>query len=295
MSNARSNARAVVALMLGLVSVTAAAVEPIQAQEAIWRPEVSERLVRLPMGYLEKAVEQDFRDSGLAAALEANRNELEGRTDALADLQAAVDAADGSMAEEVQHQFLIAKQNYLQLMGNRHDLDRRRIDTQLALYERLLTRVERAGDPDDDPTLTPLAEKRSTAITRFEESVDKVDMALFAQGGAEESRYSIEYRKHAAAIEGLVEAINAHPMNTAPEIDGGTVSKAEYLRHLIAQAETEVALLDQRELVHAYMAKLVALDALALADQAALREAEDGGRPEIRDVTEAVGFFTGRP
>jgi len=199
------------------------------------------------------------------------------------------------VAEEAQHQFLIAKQDYLRLMGHRHDLERRRIETQRTLYERLLGRVERVGDPGDDPTLAPLAEKRSAALARFENSVDKVDMALFARGGAEESRYSAEYRKHAAAIEGLVDAINAHPMNTAPEIDGETVGKVEYLRHLIAQAETEAALLDQPELVLAYMAKLVALDALALADRAAAREAEDRGWPEIRDVTEAVGFFTGRP
>lgn len=280
------------ALIVGIASV--AANGPVLAQEPVWRPAVSERLVRLPAGYLKKAVEQDFRDSALAAALDVNGAELAGRTSGLADLQAAAEAAEGVAAEGAQHRFLIAKQEYLRLMGHRHDLDRRRIETHLTLYERLLARIERAGDPGDEPALAAFAENRSRAIERFENAVDTVDMALFAQGDAAESRYSAEYRKHALAIEDLVDAINAHPMNAAPEIDGETVDKAEYLRHLIAQTEAEAALLDQRELVLAYMAKLVALDALALADRAAEREDMETDRLAVRDVTEAVGFFTER-
>lgn len=289
-----TGARALSLLALAVGMAFVAVSGPVRAQEPIWRPAVSERLVRLPAGYLEKAVEQDFRDSALATALDVNGAELAGRTSGLTDLQAAAEVAEGIAAEDAQHRFLIAKQEYLRLMGHRHDLDRRRIETQLTLYERLLARIEHTGDPGDDPALASLAEKRSMAIERFENAVDTVDMALFAQGEAAESRYSAEYRKHARAIEDLVDAINAHPMNAAPEIDGETVDKAEYLRHLITQTEAEAALLDQRELVLAYMAKLVALDALALADRTTAREDFETGRPAVRDVTEAVSFFTDR-
>lgn len=116
-------------------------------------------------------------------------------------------------------------------------------------------------------------------------------MALFADGAAAESRYGAEYRRHAQAAEQLVAAINAHPMNRAPELDGRSVDRPELLRHLAAQAEAELALLDQRELVLAYMAKLVALDAMAMADEVDVRAAATGDRPEARDVSAAVGFF----
>lgn len=80
-------------------------------------------------------------------------------------------------------------------------------------------------------------------------------------------------------------------MNTAPTIDGEGVDKKTYLRHLLTETETELALLDQRDLVVGYMAKLVALDAMALSDEVSEREAELQGRPEMHDVTQAVQLF----
>lgn len=85
-------------------------------------------------------------------------------------------------------------------------------------------------------------------------------------------------------------------MNAAPVVDGRDLGKAEYLAHLIAEAESGLALLDQKDLVLAYMAKLVALDAMALADEVETRPqggATGAGRPpDLRDPSAAVGFFT---
>lgn len=279
-----------------LVAATLAG--PAGAQDArtsdspSWAPVASERLVRLPAGYLEKAIERDFRDSTLAEALQDKADALDGSTASLTELQAAAEGSTGPVRDEMRHQFLVAKQEYLTLMGARQDLERQRLDTQLRLYKRLVARIERAGDPGDDPARAALSEQKSAALQRFQDTAQSVDMKLFASSTAEESRYGREYRKHAAAIEDLVRAIDSHPMNTAPEVDGRAVGKQEYLRHLIAAAETEEALLDQKDLVLAYMAKLVALDAMALADEVDAASLETAGRPEVRDVTVAVDFFT---
>ncbi|GHD63202.1 hypothetical protein GCM10017083_53090 [Thalassobaculum fulvum] len=259
--------------------------------DATWRPAASERLVRLPAGYLERAIDRDFQGSPLATALDETGRQLADRNAGLGELQAAVEAAAGDERDALRQRFLEEKQAYLQLMGRRHDLERERLKTRLALYERLLTRLRREGGVTDNPAAARLAENRQAAQSRFEASVARVDMALFADGAAAESRYGAEYRRHAEALGELVAAINAHPMNRAPEIDGRSVDKREFLRHLAGQAEAELALLDQQDLVLAYMAKLVALDAMAMADEVDAREAETAGRPETRDVSAAVGFF----
>jgi parvulin-like peptidyl-prolyl isomerase len=259
--------------------------------DATWRPAASERLVRLPAGYLERAIDRDFQGSPLATALDETGRALADRNAGLGELQAAVEAAAGDERDALRQRFLEEKQAYLQLMGRRHDLERERLKTRLALYERLLTRLRREGGVTDNPAAAQLAENRQAAQSRFEASVARVDMALFADGAAAESRYGAEYRRHAEALGELVAAINAHPMNRAPEIDGRSVDKREFLRHLAGQAEAELALLDQQDLVLAYMAKLVALDAMAMADEVDAREAEAAGRPETLDVSAAVGFF----
>lgn len=256
-----------------------------------WHPVASERLVRLPAGYLERAIERDFQDSPLAVALDGADRALVDRNAGLGELQAAVEAATGDARDTLRQRFLEEKQAYLQLMGRRHDLERDRLKARMTLYDRLLARLQRDGLAADDPAAARLAENRQAALRRFEASVDKVDMALFADGTAGESRYGAEYRRHAAAAGQLLAAINAHPMNRSPEIDGRSVDKREFLRHLSARAEAELALLDQQDLVLAYMAKLVALDAMAMADEVAAREAEVSGQPEARDVSAAVDLF----
>jgi hypothetical protein len=55
-------------------------------------------------------------------------------------------------------------------------------------------------------------------------------------------------------------------MNSLPEIDGRVVGKADFLRQLVAGAESELAILNQEESILGYMAKLVALDAMALSE-----------------------------
>ena len=278
-------------LLVGLACASGAQADDTRPADATWRPVASERLIRLPAGYLERAVERDFQESPLAAALDETGRALADRDAGLGELQAAAEAATGEERDALRQRFLEEKQAYLQLMGRRHDLERDRLKARLGLYNRLLDRAQREGLSADDPAAVKLAENRQQAQRRFEGAAAKVDTALFADGDAAESRYGTEYRRHAAALEKLVAAINAHPMNREPEIDGRGVDKREFLRHLAGRTEAELALLDQQDLVLAYMAKLLALDAMAMADEVAERDAEEAGRPESRDVSAAVGFF----
>jgi hypothetical protein len=59
----------------------------------------------------------------------------------------------------MRHQFLVAKQEYLDLMGARQDLERQRVDTQLALYQRLLDRIR-------PWSRSPSGERRPSPVSR---------------------------------------------------------------------------------------------------------------------------------
>ena len=55
-------------------------------------------------------------------------------------------------------------------------------------------------------------------------------------------------------------------MTAEPTLNGEVVGKADYVRGLLSRSEAELAILDQEEDILGFMAKLVALDAMALAE-----------------------------
>jgi predicted HTH domain antitoxin len=86
-------------------------------------------------------------------------------------------------------------------------------------------------------------------------------------------------------------AIEDHPMNAQPVIDGEAVSKADYLRQLIADTDAEIALIQQEETILGYMAKLIALDATALSEQVGDAERIDSDVTERTGITSVVDLF----
>jgi hypothetical protein len=228
-----------------------------------WTPQASERLVKLPTNYLEQALKQDFEGSELAGALDGAESRLQAKVQSLAELkQALQQTRDPELRTELEHQLLVEKKDYVTLLGERADLERRQVETRKRLYEQLHAKV--ADDGPKTAIEADLAAKQQAAYDRFKTVQDQVDMKMFGQVAAERSKYAKEYEKTQRAIDKLAAAIDRHPMSQAATIDGRAVSKKEYLRALIAQAETDLALLDQQEQMFGYMAKLVALDAMAL-------------------------------
>ena len=287
-------------LMNGLLPAAAllalVATGPVHAKQAAnWSPKASEQLIKLPGDYLKKAVDNDFAKSGLAAALTGLDGDIALKRQTLADLQAAVERADGELRLELQHQFLAEKRNYIDMMKEHQDLRARRAETKMRLYERLLGKINR-GQRAVTPQQAQLLSKQTAARERFESSAAQIDTKLLASSATAESKYAREYAKNLAAIESLVQAVKSHPMNQAPEIAGVPVTRSEYLRQLIAENQAEVAVVDQERAILGYMAKLVSLDALALSEgldatpETEIAAAND--RPA--GVAGAVEFFVSR-
>ena len=91
-------------------------------------------------------------------------------------------------------------------------------------------------------------------------------MKSFATFDVPDSKYAREYAHNLSAANALLKAINAHPMHKQNE-PGLPKDKATYLRHLVSETESQLALVTQEDEILGYMAKLVSLDSSALAQQ----------------------------
>ena len=285
--------------LLGFAAVllATAAVMPVAptyaatgAEQPTWRPAVSEKLVKLPNTYLKKALDRDFSDSPLAEAIRSMDSEIKLKMQTLADLQSATDQAEGDVLTELRHQFLAQKQEYLDLMKNRQNLRTKHYKTRIKVYQRLLKKMSREHSGQSSEK-AKLVERQTEARTRFEQSAEAIDMKMFASTIAPESRYSKEYAKNLSAANALLQAISSHPMSAQQSSAGPSVSKPDYVRELLASTEAELSLINQEGEIVGYMAKLVALDAMALAEQIAENDPDLIEPDKPVGVSSAVDLF----
>jgi hypothetical protein len=279
-----------VGLAAAMLSVVALTIVDASAATPDWSPESSEQLVKLPSSLIKKSLDRDFLDSSLGRALSDTDTALGDKTRTLQDLKAAIARADGEVELDLRHQFLGEKRDWLDLMSRRTDLRRLQVETELKVFEGMLARLNR-----DNAAMTPAREqliaRQEGARQRLESSIAQADQTVFESAAPSTSRYSSKYAENMAAIENLVAAISRHPMN--PEITGAGVpmSKAEAIRGMLVRAQAERAILEQEETVLGYMAKLVALDALALSEQALDAELADSDLPGRDGPADMVGLF----
>ena len=271
-----------------LYGANASATEP---SEPRWTPQPSERLVKLPESYLKKSLEQDYANSTLGNAQQKLEEKIKLKASTLTDLQSAVGVAEGDVRMELRHQFLAEKRSFVELMAQKIDIHRRYAKTRLNLYKDMLNKIAREKGKST-PALQELAEMQKTARHRYESSVEAVDINVFQTAGASESKYAAKYAKNVRAIEKLLGSITEHRMSDVASIDGKPITKEVYLRKQMADAESDLALIDQENSILGYMAKLVALDAMALSEEALDAELADSDMPgSSTDPADMFDFF----
>jgi len=284
---------ALAAALTVTLSAPATSARPV-TDDATWAPRASEKLIKLPSNFLKKAIDQDYAKSSLATAINETRDRMQLKTKTLEELREAVERAEGDLKIELRHQFLAEKRAYLDLVDEHQNLRRKHASTRIRIYERLLGKIKRKKG-GLTPQRIALIEKQNAAQNRFKASIAKVDAKLFRSSMASESKYAREYAKNVAAIEQLVQAINAHPMNEQPDLDKAGVTREDFVRQLISNNEATIAVLDQEQSILGFMAKLVALDALALSDAVA-GDTPAGVETKAAEasVTDAVDYFVTR-
>ena len=255
-----------------------------------WSPKSSERLVKLPPSYLKKSLDRDLAESQLGTAIKDNNENIGHKGNTLSDLQRAIETSEGEMRLELRHQFLAEKRAYLDLMEHQIDLNRKQAKTRLRLYERMLKDFG-SKNANESAGVKQLVEKQTLARDRFKSSLAQVDLKVFETASFAESQYAVKYGQNVQAIEKLLDHIKQHEMNHSLTSDGVEMTKEEFIRHMATEAEAELALAEQDDTILGYMAKLVALDAMALSEETMDAELADSPLPGNSSPAQAVSFF----
>jgi len=281
-------------LSVAFIVATLAVSSPVAAMQGNeipeWRPQSSETLVKLPSTYLKKSIDSNFAESELGLAIEAATDKSRLKILSLSDLKEAIINSEGEVKTELRHQLLAEKRAYVNIMSNKNKMRWKQLMTKQRLFERILRKM---AEKNNEPSISKrvLAENQAAATKRFSESISSVDMKLFENGSLPESTYSRKYSKNMTVINKLLSKVNEHRMNKAVQVNGKSLSKPEYIRQLLTDTQSEIAILEQEETILGYMAKLVALDALTLSEEALDADLADSDTPSDESVTQAANLF----
>jgi hypothetical protein len=257
-----------------------------------WRPMPGEQLIKLPAPVMAQAIERDFRESPLAAELQNRQQEIEDIQSNLGELKEAITSADGEKKVELQHSFLEEKSAYLDTMEIRQELKKGALKSRINLYNQALNELKQDRTRASDPVSREIREAQMAARQRMQRVTGKVDEMFYPAIGGETSRYNQEYAQNVNQIKALQRAIRSHTAHESARIDGAEVSREDFIRDLLTQAEAEHALIDQESEMLGFMARLVALDAQALQMQIAYgEEFEAGGILETGKPASMVDLF----
>jgi hypothetical protein len=255
-----------------------------------WQPVASEKLIKLPANYLKKSLDHDFAQSALASAITVLDGEIGLKGQTLGDLSTAIDQADGELQVELRHQFLAQKRKFIMLMKRKADLRQRHMETKQRTLERLLKKLGQEKGAMT-PVRVQLVAQQHQARERFKGSLAEVDLTVLATPTVPESKYAQEYTANMSAVSALAAAIRQHPMNSQPQMGSQPINKAEFIRQMLADTQAGIAILEQEKNIVGYMAKLVALDALALSEQVMDAELADSDIPRTSGPSSAVKYF----
>lgn len=252
--------------------------------EADWQPVASEKLIRMPAKYMNASIERNFQQSTLATGINALDAQIQMEAARMQESHQAIDGVEGEQAVELQHQLLMAKSNYLELMHDKHELSEQALNKKAALYQRVLKKLQQDKSRALDPVSAELIIKQKAARTRLNQAISDVDDVLLQTLPGKDSKYQQEYSKNLSKIEQLKQAIQQHGANEGPALDGQDMNREQYVRYLLEKVDSELALIDQERLMLGYMAKLVAMDVQSLEYEMSYGELDE----EAQHVKEQV-------
>ena len=149
-------------------------------------------------------------------------------------------------------------------MGDQLDLKRAKLSTKLNYLKRLMRKAKRDGARLADTS--ELRELQEQAASRANSIDSALRDDLFETSMEKESKFSKHYEKNKQAIAQLRSVIESHPMNSHFG-SAGANSTADHLNELILSAEADLAIIDMESEILGYMARILTLDAMALADE----------------------------
>ena len=262
-------------IMMNLVSGTCLLAQPatLLANNMSWQPQISEKILMLPSKHLEQAIERDFANSLLAGDMQTLDQQIGEEIANITSLQENQSLYEGEEALEVEHQIIVGKRNYLEMMGNQITLKHQQLETKRRLYQRLMRQSKQNQAQNRDSKELHLVIDQARVRSNAVES--KLRDELFFSANQPESKFSQEYAENRVAIEALRTAIANHPANQQQFGDGTPVNKTDELQTMILETEAALAALNMEQEVIGHMAKLLSFDAMAFAEKLAEQAWDD--------------------
>ena len=254
-----------------------------------WRPQLSEKILLLPVKHMNNAIEKDFSKSGLARNMTNVESQISNQVSAINELKQNLSRYDEQEQIEARHQIIVGKKNYIELLGKQIDLKRTRLDTKLVLLKRFDRSLAR--NAKEHKAKSELKQLQQDAKSRIESISAKLREQIAMEPLTSETNFSKAFDKNMSAISALKAAIASHRMQGHLELDNGT-SKADMLRQLMLDAEAELALVEIETELLGHMAHLLSLDAMALAEDVATNSFDvAAGDQTYSSPSDAVTLF----
>jgi hypothetical protein len=111
---------------------------------------------------------------------------------------------------------------------------------------------------------------------------------------SKKSKYFEQYQVNKDAVAKLKLAIQNHPMSNKAALSKDPKNKMDAINNYIHNIETEIAVLEMKEEMINYMAKIVALDAMSLAEKVAFNSENENGvvSSNFNDPINVISVFT---
>jgi hypothetical protein len=255
--------------------------------EGEWKPQIVEKMYILPPKQLNRVLDNDFKSSSLATILNNKDQNIKSRHLKRVNLNEAILGFDGEEKIELQHQLIVEKKDYIKDMHQMLKLKKRELNTRKQFFKNIEKKVKIKNSLNLNNS--SLIKNRNKILEKSSNLDNKIFDDVFLSS-AKKSKYAEAYIKNKTAISRLKEAITKHPMSSF-DSKSATSNKINSINNYVENIESEVAIIELKEELLNYMAKLVALDAMQLAENITENINDENHSKNFNDPNDAIEFF----
>ena len=231
-----------------------------------WKPQIVEKMYLLPPKHLNKVLNNDFNKSILALNLQTADNKIKDRIEKISELNSMLKGASKNETLEIKHQIIINKRDYIKDMSNLLTMKRQKLDTKKSFFQKIQKNIRKTSL--DRKTNSEFLNNKNNALKRAE-NIDFKILDSAAHSMSKTSKYFKQYQINKDAVKKLKLAIQKHPMSNKNILSKDPKNKMEAVKNYVHNIDTEISVLEMKEEMINYMAKIVALDAMSLAEEVA--------------------------
>ena len=256
-----------------------------------WKPQIVEKMYVLPPEHLNKVLNNDFNKSVLAVNLRNTDDKIKTKIKKIKQLNTLLPGKTSDETMEIKHQIIVKKRDYIKDMSNLLIMKKQRLNTKQTFFKKIVKNINNKSY--ENKSKNKFVINKNTALKRSK----KIDFKILESSTinfSKKSKYFDQYQINKDAVTRLQLAIEKHPMNHQNILLTNPKNKIEAVRNYLHNLDTEIAVLEMKEQMINYMAKIVALDAMSLAENLALSVNEQNNYKAINfnDPVNAISVFT---